>query len=90
MTTLKEFTKDYILLNTEEGQKAIWRRALPTELRQREVVTTKGGWWTGGRSTQHSHFVLEERWIRYHKGDVIDVEWREIEKEYEPGHWRVY
>jgi hypothetical protein len=71
--TLKEFTKKHIS-NETVGYLPKWRRVFPTQLRQDERKTNS--WW--GKY----YFVLQEKWERIHKGDVIDTEWRDIETNY--------
>lgn len=70
--TLKEFSKNILSNDTEDGQKPQWKKAFPTELRQHNVLRKKGGLFLSDKY----HEVLEEKWVRYHKGDVIDIEWR--------------
>lgn len=82
--TLKEFTQEYLSLDTPEGQ-IVWRKAFPTELREREFVVKQGGLF---RSTK-TDWILEEMWVRYHRGDIIDIEWRALDTKRLPVRWMV-
>lgn len=70
--TLKEFTEKHIKADTV-GYMAKWRKVFPTELRNHNRAI-KYPRWFGPTYVE----VLEEKWERIHKGDVIDTEWREI------------
>lgn len=81
--TLKEFSKTHLSYETEEH--ARWRKAFPSELRIHEKFIKR--WFWGGSLYKD---VLEEKWVRYHKGDIIDIEWRELDRFPEPRDWRKF
>lgn len=74
MTTLREFTKRHLSLETDT--KPIWKKSFPLSLR---VHNKRVGYsfWFGDKYKE----VLEEKFIRIHKGDIIDVEWHEVKYE---------
>lgn len=74
--SLKEFTARHLKADTIEGERARWRRILPTQLRQN--LQGYSGFWN-----KKPIYKLEEKWERIHKGDVIDTEWREVDVYYE-------
>lgn len=82
--TLKEFSKDYLSLDTVEGQPATWRKAFPMSIRYEEVVIRKEAFIFPAKT----RLVLQELWVRYHKGDIIDREWRPVHVELIPNYER--
>jgi hypothetical protein len=73
---LREFSKKHISADTV-GYLPRWRRVLPTELRFYETVVKKRVFFP-----DKIEYVLQEKWERIHKGDVIDTEWRPVETVY--------
>lgn len=79
--TLKEFSKNVLSADTAENQKATWRRVFPTELLYSERVVKVRLF-----RPNLTRMVLQEKWERIHKGDVIDIQWKDVAAEYIPSY----
>lgn len=69
--TLREFTR--LHLSNDTDTKPVWKKAFPPVIR-RHTKKVGDSYWKGEIYKE----VLEEKFIRLHRGDVIDVEWRDL------------